>query len=328
MRIWRFHEFGPIKNLQLEEIPAPDPGPDEALVELELAALNPADKFLVNKMYPRPGKPPMAVGRDGSGRVVKSGNSGRFKEGDSVVVLRSEIGVRRDGTLAEYVTVPEESLAPLPDGWSFEEGAAAPLVHLTAWRALVHQGEIRPGQLVLVTGSSGGVGTAAIQQAKAFGCHVFAMSRKQEKREELLRLGADHVLDSSNPEQMEKEAKEILGQERVHLVLENLGGPFLQTSINLSAERARILVIGLLAGLKSEVVLGQIIFKQTRIEGVQVGAWTPEGAQIAWAGIVEKLQASNQRPVIDKVFPFEQVQEAFARLDQGPLGKVLVRVKD
>ncbi|MCA9444395.1 MAG: hypothetical protein KC964_26635, partial [Candidatus Omnitrophica bacterium] len=69
-----------------------------------------------------------------------------------MVILRSDIGVRRDGTLAEFVTVPEESLAPLPDGWSFEEGAAAPLVHLTAWRALVHQGEIHPGQTVLVTG--------------------------------------------------------------------------------------------------------------------------------------------------------------------------------
>ncbi|MCA9417819.1 MAG: NAD(P)-dependent alcohol dehydrogenase [Candidatus Omnitrophica bacterium] len=328
MRIWRFHEFGPIENLQLDEVPTPEPGADESLVELEYAALNPADKFLVNKMYPRPGKPPMAVGRDGSGRIVKPGNSGRFKEGDSVVILRSDIGVRRDGTLAEFVTVPEESLAPLPDGWSFEEGAAAPLVHLTAWRALVHQGEIHPGQTVLVTGSSGGVGTAAIQLAKAFGCRVFAMSRKEEKRKELLDLGADHALDSSDPGKMEEEAKAILGEERVHLVVENLGGPFLQTSINLSGEHGRILVIGLLAGLKSEIVLGQIIFKQTRIEGVQVGAWTAEEAQIAWAGIVEKLDASNQRPVIDQVFPFEEVQEAFTRLDEGPLGKVLVRVKD
>ncbi|MCA9424957.1 MAG: zinc-binding dehydrogenase, partial [Candidatus Omnitrophica bacterium] len=80
--------------------------------------------------------------------------------------------------------------------------------------------------------------------------------------------------------------------------------------------------------LKSEVVLGQIIFKQIRIEGVQVGAWTPEEAQTAWNGIVQKLDADNQRPVIDQVFPFEEVPEAFTRLDEGPLGKVLVRVKD
>lgn len=328
MRIWRFHEFGPIENLQLEEVPTPRPGPGEALVELEFAALNPADKFLVNKMYPRPGKPPMAVGRDGSGRVVKPGNSGRFKQGDSVVVLRSDIGVRRDGTLAESVVVPEESLAPLPDGWTFEQGAAGPLVHLTAWRALVHQGLITQGQTVLVTGASGGVGSAAIQQAKAFGCRVFAMSRSEEKRKELLDLGADHALDSSDPDRMEAEAKQILGEDRVHLVVENLGGPFLQTSINLSGEHGRILVIGLLAGLKSEIALAPIIFKQTRIEGVQVGAWTPEEAQVAWDGIVEKLNASNQRPVIDEVFPFEQVHPAFARLEEGPLGKVLVRVKD
>ncbi len=328
MRIWRFHEFGPIENLQLEEVPTPEPGPEEALVELEFAALNPADKFLVNKMYPRPGKPPMAVGRDGSGRVVKPGNSGRFKVGDSVVVLRSDIGVRRDGTLAEFVTVPEESLAPLPNGWSFEEGAAAALVHLTAWRALVHQGEIKPGQTVLITGSSGGVGTAAIQQAKALGCRVFAMSRHEEKRKELLDLGADHALDSNDPAMMEEEAKAILGKDRVHLVVENLGGPFLQTSINLSGVDARILVIGLLAGLKSEISLANLIFKQLRIEGVHVGSWTAEEAQDAWDRIVEKLNARSQRPMIDRIFLMEEVQEAFAYLEMGPLGKVLVKVKD
>lgn len=326
MRIWRFHEFGPIENLRLEEGPIPAPGDSEALVRLEFAALNPADRFLVNKMYPRPGTPPMAVGRDGSGIVVRPGNSGRFKEGDAVVLLRSEVGVRRDGTLAEYVAVPEESLAPLPNGWSFEEGAAAPLVHLTAWRALVLQGGISKGQTVLVTGSSGGVGTSAIQQAKAFGCRVFAMSRSASKREELKKLGADHVLESTTAENMEREAKTILGEERVHLTVENLGGPFLQASINLSAECGRILIVGLLAGLTSEITLGHVIFKQLRIEGVQVGAWSPEDARTAWDGIVEKLEFTRQRPLIDAVFGMEEVQEAFARLKEGPLGKVLVKV--
>lgn len=326
MRIWRFHEFGPIENLRLEECPVPEPAPGEALIKLRYAALNPADRFLIQKMYPRPGTPPFAVGRDGSGEIVES-RGGKFSPGDRVVVLRGDTGITRDGTLAEYVTVAEDSLAPLPEGWSFAEGAAAPLVHLTAWRALVKQGEIQPGQLILVTGSSGGVGTAAIQQAKAFGCEVIAMSRHAEKRQALRQLGADYVFDSSDPKAFEKEAKAALGERRCQIVVETLGGPFLQTSINLCGENARVEVVGLLGGLTSEIVVGLLIFKQIRIEGVLVGAWEPGEAQSAWVRIVDKLTHSGARPVLDQVFPMDQVQEAFGRLAVGPLGKVLIDVQ-
>ena len=131
MKSWRVHEFGTIENLKLEEIQVPKPGVGEVLIELEFAALNPADRLLVEGNYPRPGTPPFAVGRDGCGVVVGS-HGERFKVGDRVIILRCEIGVTREGTLAEYVTAPEEVLAPLPAGWTPQEGAAAPLVNLTA----------------------------------------------------------------------------------------------------------------------------------------------------------------------------------------------------
>jgi NADPH2:quinone reductase len=325
MKTWRFHEFGDIRNLKMEEAPIPEPGPGEALLRVHYAALNPADAYLVGGQYPRAGKPPFAVGRDGSGTVAKAGE--RFREGERVVVLRSEIGVSREGTLSDYVAVPEESLAPLPDGWSLEEGAAAPLVFLTAWQALVDVGGLNPAgddRTVLVTGASGGVGTAALLLAKAFGCRVAALSRSAEKRAALEELGADITLDSEDPELVER-AKQALGGGRADVVVENLGGPYLQKSVELAGQRGRVAVVGLLAGLMAEIQVALLLFKQVRIEGVTVGAYSPSDAQERWHRIVEALDRSGKRPPVDRVFAADQVQEAFARLAEGPLGKVLVR---
>jgi NADPH:quinone reductase len=326
MRAWKFDEFGKLENLKLVASPTPAPGPGEALVKLEFAALNPADHFLVLGKYPRPGTPPFSVGRDGCGVVEQPAPDSRFEKGDRVVVLRSDIGITRDGTLAEYVAVPEESLAPCPEQWTPEEGAAAPLVHLTAWRALVLQGDVDATKTVMVTGASGGVGTAAVQQAKALGARVVALSRSADKRAALAALGADVTVDSG-AQDMEEQVKAALDGGRVDVVVENLAGPFLQKGLNLLAERGRIMVVGLLAGLKSEFVVGTVIFKQARIEGVQVGAYQPEESQEAWGQIVDTLDRAVMRPVVDRVFPMDQVQEAFAHLSSGPLGKVLIDVQ-
>jgi NADPH2:quinone reductase len=325
MKSWRFHSVGDIRNLQLEEIPVPEPGAGEALVRLEFAALNPADAYLVKGQYPRAGKPPFAVGRDGCGVVEKAGPDCGVREGERVVVLRSEVGVSREGTLAEYVVVPGESLAPLPEGWSPEEGAAAPLVCLTAWQALVDGGEIAGGKTVLVTGASGGVGTAAVLLAKGFNCRVVALSRSAEKRELLKELGADVVLDSEDPD-LVAHAKEALGGGRADIVVENLGGAFLQKSIEMAGMGGRIGVVGLLSGLRSEVEIALIIFKRIRIEGVTVGAYSPGEAQARWGKIVDCLDRVGKRMPVGRVFEMGQAQEAFAYLEKGPWGKVLVRV--
>ncbi|HNV20466.1 MAG TPA: zinc-binding alcohol dehydrogenase family protein [Candidatus Hydrogenedentes bacterium] len=324
MKSWRFHQFGDIGNLRMDDIPIPKPAPNEALVKLHYAALNPADAYLVKGQYPRPGTPPFAVGRDGCGVVEKPGDSGRFRAGDTVVVLRSEIGVTREGTLAEYVAAPEASLAPLPAGWKEEEGAAAPLVFLTAWQALVDAAALEPGQTVLVTGASGGVGTASVLLAKILGAKVVALSRSAEKRARLKTLGADIAVDAEI-DGLEMRVKEALGGGRVDAVVENLAGPYLQASINLCRERGRIALVGLLAGTKAQMIVGTLLFKRVRVEGVAVGAYTPGEAQEAWRQIVTRLDAAGARPPIDIVFPLESVPEAFAHLERGPFGKVLVR---
>lgn len=327
MKSWRFHEFGDIRNLKLEHVAMPVPGPGEVLVKVAYAALNPADAFLVKGQYPRPGRPPFAVGRDGSGVVVKSGPGTDLVEGRQVVVLRGDTGVRRDGTLAEYVTVPAESLALLPAGWTLQEGAAAPLVFLTAWQALVDVGGMEPGMTVLVTGASGGVGTAAVLLAKSFGCRVIALSRSGKKRSKLVKLGATAALDSGDPDLAER-VKEAMDGGRADIAVENLGGDYLQLCLDLVGPRGRVAVVGLLSGLTAKVKVPILIFKQARIEGVSVGAYEPADAQVAWTGIVHRLNLIHGRPPIDSVFPATDVQEAFSRLAEGPMGKVLVQFSE
>ena len=327
MKIWRFHEFGPIENLKLEEVDKPKPGPNEALVRLRYASINPADRFLVARQYPRPGTPPLAVGRDGAGVIEQAPEGSGFTPGDRVMLLRSEVGVQRDGTLAEYVTVPVESLAPIPEGWSDEEGDAGGLVQLTAWQALVTEGGLDPngaeGRNVLISGASGGVGTAAVIQARAMGARVIALSRSEEKRRVLESLGAHLTFDSEAPDLVDR-VKEALGGSKVDVVVDNLAGPYMDRYIAMCGFRARICTVGMLAGVQVGFNIGKMIFKRIHICGIAVGSQTPAEARASFNKLVATLGKTGARPLVDRVFPFEQVQEAFAHLQRGPMGKVVI----
>jgi len=325
VRAWRFHEFGDIGKYRLEDVPAPRPGAGEVLLRVRYAALNPADRLLIEGRYPGAGQPPLTVGRDGAGIVEGASAGSRFKIGDAALVLRSEIGITRQGTLADLTVVPEDCVAPLPAGWSLQEAAAAPLVYLTAWKALVTQGGLRSGETVLITGASGGVGIAAIQLAKALGARVVALSRNPDTRLRLAALGADAVLDDS-AEDLSGQVGRESGGTGPDIVIEHLGGKRLAEHLAMVNMNGRIMVIGLLAGRSVELDLGMLLFKQVRIEGVHVGKFAPAEAQAAWKSVVAALDTTQARPVIDKIFSMDQVQEAFARLSGGHLGKVLVEV--
>lgn len=327
MRTWRFHEPGDIRNLVLEKTDPPALDPGEVLVKLRCAALNPADRYLVQGQYPRAGKPPFTPGRDGSGVIIKASSDGRYKAGDTVCILGGLTGISKPGTLAEVCPVPEAWLAPVPENWTFEQAAAAPLVHLTAWRALVVCGGLTAKDTILITGASGGVGTAAVFLAKARGARVIALSRSPSKRKTLEALGADAALDTNSPT-LEEEVRQAAGDTPVSLALDTLGGPFLEKCIRMTTAHGRILVIGLLAALKSEITLGMLIHKNLTVQGLSVSAFTADEAQQAWKSVLECFANSSKRPLISRVFSMEEVQEAFAHLQEGPLGKVVVRITE
>ena len=142
----------------------------------------------------------------------------------------------------------------------------------------------------------------------------------------MIGLGADAAIGTESPT-LEKEVRAAAGDSPVSLVVENLGGPYLEKSIRMLRSGGRIIVVGLLADLKATVTLGLLIHKNIRIEGMSVNNFTAEEAQAAWAKIVDLYQRNGYLPVISEVFPFEQVQDAFSHLQAGPRGKVVVRCK-
>lgn len=320
MKSWRFHEFGHIKNLKMEETELPEPAEEEALVKVAYAGLNPADIFLVMGRYPHTGTLPYSVGRGGSGVVVKPGNSGRFREGDNVALLRSEVGITRDGMLAEYAAIPEAVLAPVPEWWSMEDAAAGPLVLLTNWQALKIASDMKSGENVVITAASGGIGTSALLLVKALGGKAIVLSRSEEKQTKLMEMGADVAFDTQDTD-IVKKIKRAGGAD---IVLENICGEFLAKSTAMSNMFGRINIIGGLGGIKSEINVMQVLFKRLQIHGIQVGESTDEELKAQWHDIVETLQPGKIKVPIDRIFPFDQVQEAFEHMRQGPMGKVVV----
>ena len=320
MYAWRFHEFGPITNLQMEVVDMPTPVTDEVLVKIEYAGLNPADTFLIMGRYPGAGKPPFSVGRDGCGVIVDSNATDRFKVGDRVVFVGTTVGITRDGTLAEYVAMPENHLALLPSWWSPQEGAAGTKVFLTCWQALADAAKLKSSETLVITGAAGGVGLAGLVLAKAIGATTVALTRSIDKRAKLSQLGADHVFDPNDPDLATKIA-ELGGAD---VVLEMIGGSSLANSLSMANPFGRICVIGALGGIKCELNPLEILFKRLQIHGIQVSMYSEAESLRSFDALCRLLEPSKAKPLVDKEFPFQQVQEAFAYMRDGATGKVVV----
>lgn len=319
MRSWRFHQFGSIANLKLDQIPLPDAAPNECLVRMEYAALNPGDRLLVMGRYPTAAQPPFSVGRDGCGTVVTPDAGGQFHVGERVVFLRSTVGIERDGTLADYATIPAAHLAPIPEGWSPQDGAAGPHVLLTAWQALHDVAKVDARQNVVVSGASGGIGTAALILSKAFGAKVVALSRSQEKRARLQEIGADCALDPGDGN-LVATVRALGGAD---VVIDSVGGDFFPQALDMANPYGRICVIGALGGTRSCIDPTQLIFKRLQVHGILVAMYSDQGVREAWVRVLDRLRHGPRVP-IDSVFPFSDVPKAFERLRRGPMGKVVI----
>lgn len=326
MRAWLLQDFTGLTALRLvEDARDPVPASNEVLLRVRFAALNPADRFLAESLYPAKPPLPHVLGRDGTGEVVAVGDKvSSQRVGDRVLVLRGETGVMRWGTLAELAAVPAESVAGIPEGWSDEQAAAAPLVYLTAHQALKQWGALNDAA-VLITGASGGVGLASIHLAKGMGHRVIGLSREEAKRQRLVEEGADLVTDPGD-DQLKRKIKDFTGGRGVDLVVENVAGPLFNTLLDVMAQYGRISVVGMLGGNVPNFSTAKLLFRRTRIGGVQVGDRTAQEARHDWAEVVAMLSATGKKPVVDSVFPFAALHAAFDRLAAGPFGKVVVQV--
>ncbi len=321
-----------VDHLRLGETQDPSPGPNQVLLRVQFAALNPADAFLAQAMYPAKPSLPHILGRDGVGEVEAIGPGvTKVRLGETAGILRCDCGVDLWGTLAEKVVVSAASIARPPEGWSLEQMAAAPLVYLTAWQALTQWSDPPApppaGSVLLVTGASGGVGTASVQLGKSMGLTVVALTRSAEKGARLKELGADFVFDPADPN-LRKAVSAAIAPRKVDIAVDNVGADLFNQVIGLLGYGGRVSVVGRSGGAVPEFNTGMLFFKRNRIGGVAVSDYTAEQAHAAWAQIIRRLNVTGQKPVIDKIFPFEDVKPAFERLAEGPMGKVLVRVTD
>ncbi|WP_447601746.1 quinone oxidoreductase family protein [Nitrospira sp. Nam80] len=330
MRAWLMESYEGVERLRIGDVADPQPGPAEVLLKIKFAALNPADAFLAKGMYPAKPPLPHVLGRDGVGDVLSIGPGvSSVRIGETVGILRCDVGVTAWGTLAEKVVVPADSVAPVPRGWSLEEMAGAPLVFLTAWQALTQWTDPpappRAGSILLVTGASGGVGVASVLLGKSMDLTVVALSRSPDKGARLKTLGADFVFDPAD-KTLVKAVAAAIGPKKIDLAVDNVGGPLLNRVIAMLGYGGRISIVGRSGGVVPEFNTASLLFRRNRMGGVAVGDYTAHDAQRAWTEIVARLDVLGRRPQVDTVVPFEEAKQGFARLAQGPMGKVLVRI--
>jgi NADPH2:quinone reductase len=327
MKAWLIDDLKGIGGLRLADVPDPVPQPDDVILRVHYAALNPADRYLAENQYPAKPALPHILGRDGLGTVVQLGSKvDAVRAGDRRAILRGETGGNRPGTFAQFVAVPAQDLVEIPAGWSEPEAAGAVLVYLTAYQALTMWGLLPPSAVVLVTGASGGVGVAAVQLAAALGHTVVALSRSPEKSRRLEQLGATLTLNPEDPEWRET-LKSALAPRRVDLAIDNIGGKLLLQVIDALADLGRVSLVGRLAGPVPSFNTATLFFRRLRLGGVAVGAWTNAESRAAWREVLALLSRAGARPQADRIFPFEQLPQAFERLVQGPMGKVLLAVR-
>jgi NADPH2:quinone reductase len=318
-----------LDHLRLDEAPDPVASDGEVVLEMHYAALNPADRMLAERRYPYPVDPPLphVLGRDGVGTVVQVGPGVRdVRTGDRRVILRGDVGVFRWGTFARRVAVSARTLVEIPAGWTEEESSGATLVYLSAYHALTMWEPLQPGSVILVTGASGGVGLAAVQLAAAMGHTVVALSRSEEKQRRLKQAGAMFTFDPEDP-QWAVRAQEVLGPRGVNLAVDSIGGKLLPQVIETMGERGRISLVGELGGAVPDFYTGTLFARRLRIGAMALGYYTPEENHAAWRNLLQLLARSGARPMVDRVFSFEQLPQAFERLAAGPMGKVVLRVQ-
>jgi NADPH:quinone reductase-like Zn-dependent oxidoreductase len=321
----RIHEDGGPEVLRYEDVDDPVPGEGEILIGLRAASLNHLDCWIRQGLPSVP--KPRILGADGAGVVAGLGpGADSFAEGDHVLINPGLddgariVGEHMDGTHAEFVAVPAENIYPMPDGLSFEEAAAFPLVFETAYRMLVTKAGLREGEWVLCWGIGSGVASASFVLAKALGARTIVTSSSAEKLERARELGADAVVNHAQDD-VPAAVKEATEGRGVDIVVEHVGEATWKTSLQAAGQNARVVVCGATSGPNPPAQLHRVWWKQLTIYGSTMG--TKEDFEGAY-----KLVASGvAKPIVDRVFPLAEAAQAHEYLEAGKqFGKVVLRI--
>jgi NADPH:quinone reductase-like Zn-dependent oxidoreductase len=325
----RIHEDGGPEVLVLEEVPDPVAGPGEVLIRLRASALNHLDIW-IRKGLPSVPKPRI-LGADGAGVVeaLGAGVTG-FELGQRVVINPGVeaadgaihvIGEHGDGTNAELIAVPSANVYPIPDGLSFEQAAAFPLVFETAYRMLVTRARLQEGEWVLLWGIGSGVSTAGLAIARALGARTIVTSSSDAKLESARELGADVTVNHADDD-VKAAVKEATGGHGADIVVDHVGEATWRTSLDVAAREGRIAVCGATSGPNPPAALHRVWWKQLTILGSTMGT------KADFEGAYELIATGRARPVVDEVVPLEEIRAAHARLEAGEqLGKIVLSIQ-
>jgi NADPH:quinone reductase-like Zn-dependent oxidoreductase len=323
----RIHEDGGPEVLRYENVPDPEPGPGEVLVELRAAGLNHLDIW-VRKGLPSVPKPRI-LGADGAGIVAALGGGvDGFSVGDRIVLnpgIPHEgriivVGEHTDGTCCELKALPAGQLYLLDDSLSFEEGAAFPLVFETAHRMLVTRAGIREGEWVLIWGIGGGVALAAFELARAFGARTIVTSSSAEKLARARELGAD-VATNHGEDDVVAIARDATGGRGVDIVVETVGEATWERSLAAAGQEGRIVVCGATTGHSPPARLYRLWWKQLSVLGSTMGA--PSDFEAAY----DLIRAGRARIHLDGTYPLAEAARAHERLESGAqFGKIVLRI--
>ncbi|HMM13767.1 MAG TPA: NAD(P)-dependent alcohol dehydrogenase [Parvibaculum sp.] len=335
MRAMVLHDNG-IESLKLETREVPKAGPGEIVVRLKAGSLNYRDLAMVQGLGRAQPKVPLVPLSDGAGEVVEVGAGvSRVKVGDLVCPsffqawisggptgagLASSLGGPTDGCAQDYIRLSAEGVSLAPKNLSAEEAATLPCAALTAWRALVVEGGLKPGDTVLAQGT-GGVSIFALQFAKAAGARVIITSSSDEKLERARALGADATINYVKTPDWASEARKLTGGRGVDHVVEVGGADTLPQSIMAARLGGHVAVIGLLSGMVKDVNVAAIFSQNLKISGITVGSRTH------FEDMVRAIEQSDIHPVIDKRFSLGDAQAAFTTMKGAShFGKIVLNI--
>jgi NADPH:quinone reductase-like Zn-dependent oxidoreductase len=343
LRAFGFREHGDLDRLEHFELPEPEPGSGEVRVRLRAAGLNRLDRFVLAGIPGVPIERPHALGSDGAGIVDRVGPGvDRLRPGERVAInpglwdgscdaCRAGhealcrqyriVGEHTQGTATELVVVPERNIHALPAGSSFEEGAAAPLVYQTAWRALLTVGALEPGESVAIVGAGGGTSLAALQIARWRRAKTLVVTRSAIKAERARALGADEVLVLDDDHPLDRVLWSWSGKRGVDVIFDSVGRATLPRSVKALARGGRLIVIGATTGPTAEIDLRTLFWRQASIRGSTMAS------AAEFAAMYRELSAGSFRPVVDRVFPLSDAAAAFRHFESDELfGKVVLSI--
>ncbi len=310
-----------------EDRPVPIPGPDEILVAVAAAGVNRPDVMQRKGQYAPPPGAPDIPGLEISGLVARIGRDvSRWNEGDAVVALVP------GGGYAEFCTVHESTVLPLPEPLTLVEAAGLPETTFTVWHNVFQRGGLRPGEWLLVHGGTSGIGTTAIQLAKAFGALVAATAGSDEKCRAMERLGADLVVNYRKADFVEA-VQEATGGVGADVILDMVGGDYVERNLDAAAAEGRIVQISTLAGAVTKVDLRKIMAKRLTLTGSTLRprpvAFKAELARSIEEAVWPLIAQGRYKPVIDRLFPLEEAAEAHQRMEAGDhIGKIILTNSD